>query len=407
MDYCNIDEFLSFSQETLANKRCILFLGPRFGKTAEGKTAGETIHEKLAALPVRPGQTSLIDKLDDEFDNLFILKDKDAGTQAYQLKGHLARFYKEMEPGDIYKTIARLPFGAVICCTPDLMLKKAYDNLKESQKDLDVFFYYYSPKGSENKPVEDLKILENKPAEEPSQQKEKEKETRILYNLFGSAENPESLIVTYEAFFKFVVDILGTSEQLPGTLQYIFQGAEIFMMLGFDLNKWYIPLIIRKLNQGKGAVTSERSSVLTLDTTFRPEAENKLSTTFIVVENQTEEVLERISMAITDQTPPPQAGPETIKPDPVEIKGILDAAQELVQKTDLPQAVQTLLNDSEKLQLSKELKNSLRLLMLAVLNAQRDFATQQISYNDMSSVLSRSAAELLRILDELRGRQSG
>lgn len=371
MDYFNVDTFIASSINRLKRKRCILFLGPRFGETDAGQTASETVRKRLA-----DEQPDLLKNLDDEFDNLFILKDANPG-QEYLLKGMLANYYSEMKPGEIYTTIAKLPFRAVICCTPDLMLKKAYDNLG-----MKVDFHHYSHKGQEEA---EMKL---------------EDDVRVVYNLFGTAENEETLIVTYEAFFRFVVNLLSSGDRLPGALHNIFQDAEIFMLLGFDLNKWYVPLIVRKLNERQGIVASPRTSVLTLDTTFRPEAEQRLSTTFIVVENQTDVVLRRLSEAMSDQAPLAGAAREKVAPEV--LSKVLDGVFSWVENNEMIKAFQLLMSHAEDFNLDKPMRTSLWAMQRNVLAASQAFASHQITFPELTGTLTGISKELYTVVEVLR-----
>ncbi|HNM25394.1 MAG TPA: SIR2 family protein [Saprospiraceae bacterium] len=372
MEYLNIDRFITSAKNRLKRKKCVLFLGPRFGETDQGKTASETIREMLA------DREDIIHNLDEEFDNLFILKDAKQ-SQVFELQGMLATYYSDMQPGDIYKTIAQLPFRAVICCTPDLMLKKAYESLG-----MTVDFHYYSHKGQEETDIKD------------------DPDTRVVYNLFGTAENDETLIVTYEAFFRFVVNLLSSGDRLPGALHHIFQDAEMFMLLGFDLNKWYVPLIVRKLNERQGSIDTSRTSILTLDTTFRPEAEQRLSTTLIVVENQTDVVLKRISEAMSDQAPQPQPGVDKEKLAPETLKNILDGVVEYIGNDNLIQAFQLLMSNADHLALDQNNRSNMWLLQRRAMSAKQSFASDLISYREMNTELANVSKAILDLVEALR-----
>lgn len=96
-----------------------------------------------------------------------------------------------------------------------------------------VNYYFYSPKGDASQPgVPDWPIL---------------------FNVFGNAEKEDSLITTYADFFKFVISVLGDEQQIPLDLKNAIAQAKIFLFCGFDLTKWYIPLLIHKLHGYKEA----------------------------------------------------------------------------------------------------------------------------------------------------------
>ena len=76
--------------------------------------------------------------------------------------------------------------------------------------------------------------------------KEIDAELPILYNLFGSIADENSLITTYDAFFNFFISVIGEEHKLPLELQNRLTEANFFVFIGFDLTKWYIPLLMHK-----------------------------------------------------------------------------------------------------------------------------------------------------------------
>ena len=66
---------------------------------------------------------------------------------------------------------------------------------------------------------------------------------------FGSVNDLNSLILDYDSLYDFLINILKADQEVPLQLKNILGSARAFLFLGFDLRKWYIPLIIRKFNQ--------------------------------------------------------------------------------------------------------------------------------------------------------------
>lgn len=365
----SIQEFLDTHLSRVVAKKGVLLLGPQFGRTSTNQTVGDVIREKLA-------EQNWLDKMDDDFDNLFMLKTPNVFLE-YDLKSQLAKHYREMQPGPLFSTIARLPFRAIVSCTPDLMLKKTFDKLK-----LPYDFHYYAYGGQEQP-----KAREGVP---------------ILYSLFGTAENEESLIVTYEEFYKFFVKLMGGDQQMPEALKYVLQEAEFFMLLGFNLEKWYIPLIVRKLNEQKHLQDKARFSVLTRDSTFRPETRHKLSTTFIVLKEDTEPMLDAMEKAVSDYTLPPDENPPVPKPDPAQQKSVLTSVEDLIRVDELPKSIQLLLANAALLKIPGQTSNLLKSWDSEIAAAKNAFASSQISFPELSGILSKIRSALLDLIDRLR-----
>ena len=121
------------------------------------------------------------------FDNLFILKDSKTAqspVQSFPLRNAIVNFYEKSEPHPVYHKIAALPFRAIVSCSPDLYLKKILD-----AKGIGSDFHFYSFNGNTT----------------PSSNNEK----NIIFNIFGSISHSQSLIISYDRFYDFIVSIMG------------------------------------------------------------------------------------------------------------------------------------------------------------------------------------------------------
>ena len=116
----------------------------------------------------------------------------------------------------------------IISLSPDLLLKKVME-----QNQIPHQFDYYR------------KYENPKKLEKPS------KEIPLIYNLFGSVEDDESMIFTYDDMFEFLFAIAG-NYQLPQELKNELKTAKNFVLLGFKFEKWYVKLILRLFNLHSG-----------------------------------------------------------------------------------------------------------------------------------------------------------
>lgn len=200
---------------------CILFLGPQFSMDANGDKMFKGIRKELEANPE-------LQDLDFGYDNLFIFKDKKpSSTNKMRLNMAIKDYYKKTQPHSIYNTFSQIPFSAIISLSPDLFIKNTFDSDK-------INFKYFSHKGN-------------------IETKEIDAELPILYNLFGSIADENSLITTYDTFFNFFISVIGEEHKLPLELQNRLTEANFFVFIGFDLTKWYIPLLMHKLTNFKSS----------------------------------------------------------------------------------------------------------------------------------------------------------
>lgn len=204
----------------IASGSCVLLLGPLFGIDETNRK----IHDVLKNLLTGPPNEL---KLDDEFDNLYISKSSD-GTQTPDLVTQVYTYYQDLQRNPIYDTILNIGFRAIITFTSDLLLHDA--NMEKNAYD----FFFFSSKS--NQPLTDAiqPVLSRRP---------------VIYNIFGNINDLNSLITDYDSLYDFLINMLKADQEFPLQLKNILSNAKAFLFLGFDLSKWYIPLLVRKLNQ--------------------------------------------------------------------------------------------------------------------------------------------------------------
>lgn len=205
----------------ISSQSCVLLLGPLFGVDE----ANQKVHVVLKNLLTGPPNNLL---LDDEFDNMYISKSLD-GAQTPELIDQIYTYYQNLSRNAIYDKILDIGFRAIISYTSDMLLYDA--NTVKNEYD----FSFFSVKS--NQPLND----QNQPAVISKRP--------VIYNIFGNINDLNSLITDYDSLYDFLINILKADQEFPLQLKNILSNAKAFVFLGFDLSKWYIPLIVRKLNQ--------------------------------------------------------------------------------------------------------------------------------------------------------------
>ena len=212
-------QLLNMLNTFVSSQSCVLLLGPLFGIDRNNQKIHSTLRNFLTFPP-----KSL--SLDEEFDNLYISTLTD-GSQNSNLIYEIDNFYVNVAPSDVYEKILSIGFRAIISYTSDLLLEKA-----NTRNEYD--FYYFSAKGTQVTESTQISNVSKKP---------------VIYNIFGSINDLNSLILDYDSLYDFLINILKADQEVPLQLKSILGSARAFLFLGFDLRKWYIPLIIRKFNQ--------------------------------------------------------------------------------------------------------------------------------------------------------------
>lgn len=155
-------------------------------------------------------------------DGLFLFSNKIAKNNA---TNHVRKFLNERNPDEtIFKKIIQIKFPIVISINPDTYLS-------------DVAYKYgvkhrFSHFKSRSKAVEDV--------EEP------QKNLPLFYNLCGTVNDDESIILDYEDLFKLISSSV-SAPGLPPKLQTFLSKVRIFFFIGFQFEKWHTQLLLRLL----------------------------------------------------------------------------------------------------------------------------------------------------------------
>lgn len=245
------DQYLDIALDHIRANRCVLFLGPCFGLDANGKKLHRHLRAFLQA-EKKPGSDQPKFELVDEFDNLFVFRDLKTGKFTKDLMHRrMQDFYRqEVQPNALYRRVARIPFSVVLTCTHDLLLEEAF-----RQEEIPVSFQHYN---QEKTPEDHLDEM-----------------LPMLYNVFGNVADKNTVIDTYDGFSSFIINVLGGDTQLSINLKNALAEASMFLLLGFDLEAWYYPLVLRKLRSLAGEtmhLKQEVSAYVGLDASGGPSA---------------------------------------------------------------------------------------------------------------------------------------
>ncbi len=235
------DKFWELTVKRLEEEKCILITGPDLSLSSD-----ITLNERLKEYLEKQGSNKFKYYSEDEF---FSFTDETEKEYAYY---DVQQFYDSIKAEEIHHKIAEIPFHLVISVSPDLLLKKVFE-----EKSLNFNFDYYN---KEQNPQS---------LESPS------KDKPLLYNLFGNIESEGSLIFTYDDLFDYLIAIFG-KRGLHNDLKREIQSARMILFLGFGFDKWYFKLLLRLLDVHKGKL----SHASLKGSTMLPQARNFYSDEF-------------------------------------------------------------------------------------------------------------------------------
>jgi len=208
-----------FIIDTIKSEKCVLMIGPDVARMPSGETVQQALWNHLRQFK---DDDSIIYYNDDEF--MLFKNESDKLVTYFEIQ----KFYDKIPVHPIYEKIAQIPFDLILSVSPDTFLKQVYDKYQIGCA-FETYKKYENP-GKINRPSKDVPLV---------------------YNLFGTVEDDESLIFTHDDLFDYLFSILG-SKKLPVELEHEVKSARNIIFLGFKFDRWYVKLLLRLFNLHQG-----------------------------------------------------------------------------------------------------------------------------------------------------------
>lgn len=206
-------KYLTIVKSQIESGKCIILLGPDIAR--EKENSATTLQEGLYGF----FEDELSLELEKDLDDFAVIEDNETKLLVYPKTKEY--YQKHNEPDSLHKLLAEIPFHLAISTSPDQKLEKTFD--KEG------FDYKSAHFSKKRNPAEVATPTSEKP---------------LLYNLFGTYKDVDSLVITHDDLFEFIFAII-RNNQLPRELLKQIKEAKVFLFLGFNLNHWYLKLIFR------------------------------------------------------------------------------------------------------------------------------------------------------------------
>ena len=157
---------------------------------------------------------------------------REPGKSRNSLEHEVEEFYDKIkdETRDIYTKLASLPFKLIITSSPDNFM---YNALREIGKNPFVDFYNFKG-GSDQRDV-----THEGTEEEP-----------LVYLLYGSIDNTESLVLSENDLLEFLAAVISGNPSLSSNIKSeIVDKKKSFLFLGFGLKYWYLRVLLHALHK--------------------------------------------------------------------------------------------------------------------------------------------------------------
>ncbi len=205
--------------DDIQDQKAVLLIGPELFQTG-GKPLNPQLREHL--LKRHAADIAFYY----ERDGFFLFKSPESKVRVART---VKRFYRNCLPDNaILKQIVQVPFHLVMSLSPDTFLTEAFYRHGVKHR-----FHYFQHRHRDN---------ENSEIEKPTLA------LPLIYNLFGSKEQDDSLVLDYDDVYKMLHSAFGTSS-LPNKLLRSFKEASTYIFLGFHFDKWYSQLLLKFLSE--------------------------------------------------------------------------------------------------------------------------------------------------------------
>jgi hypothetical protein len=187
-------------------------------------------------------EKELIAALDRSFGRGFFANPSD-GIPAAELLADAGAYRRLTKPLEPHRVLAELPFPIYLTTNPDRML---VDALREAKKapEIDVCPW--------NEEVDRSRfIFSREPNFAPTV------ERPLVYYLFGRLEEPDSLVLTEDDYFDYLIGLTRNNDLIPGVVRKSLVNSAL-LFLGFRLDDWDFRVLFRSLKDRGGKERRKR-----------------------------------------------------------------------------------------------------------------------------------------------------
>ena len=171
----------------------------------------------------------------------------DASRDVSQLVSEIGRRQRARNPDDPHLVLAKLPLPVYVTANPDNMLSDALIELKR-KPEVEVYRWSEALAPTET-------IWDREPTYKPTV------ERPLVYHMFGHLSQPESLVLTEDNFFDFLLRVKHDEGKIPQTVTAAWSRSAL-LFLGFQIDEWRFRVLFRTImSQGGRNLSGARPGV--------------------------------------------------------------------------------------------------------------------------------------------------
>jgi hypothetical protein len=146
-------------------------------------------------------------------------------------------------PLEPHQALAQLPLPIFITTNPDVLLTSA---LKDAGKDPQVVLCPW------NEYIEQVEsIYDREPDYFPTP------ERPLVYHLFGRIDEPDSIVLTEDDYFDFLIGVTGNKDLIPSSVRRALADTAL-LFLGFQMDDWNFRVLFRSILSQQGGSRRDR-----------------------------------------------------------------------------------------------------------------------------------------------------
>ncbi len=150
---------------------------------------------------------------------------------------------REAFPFEPHKALAQLPLPIFITTNPDGLLSSA---LRDAGKDPQVVLCPW------NEYIEQVEsIYDREPDFFPTA------ERPLVYHLFGRIDEPDSIVLTEDDYFDFLIGVTGNKDLIPSAVRRALADTAL-LFLGFQMDDWNFRVLFRSILSQQGGSRRDR-----------------------------------------------------------------------------------------------------------------------------------------------------
>jgi hypothetical protein len=146
-------------------------------------------------------------------------------------------------PYEPHQALAKLPLPMFITTNPDVLLTSA---LKDAGKDPQVVLCPW------NEYIEQVEsVFDREPDYFPTP------ERPLVYYLFGRIDEPDSIVLTEDDYFDFLIGVTGNKDLIPSSVRRALADTAL-LFLGFQMDDWNFRVLFRSILSQQGGSRRDR-----------------------------------------------------------------------------------------------------------------------------------------------------